>query len=348
MFGISVYLSDIDETYIKKAAECGAKYIFTSLHIPEEDLSELDKNLPYFLQLAKQHNLSIIPDISPYTFEKLGLENNDFEGLKALGFNLVRLDFGFEDVNTVMEITKYFDVVLNASLVNAAYLKQLDEVGFDFNAIYLMHNFYPLQDTGLNDSYFESLNDVHKQYPVKRMAFVAGDKKRRLPLYEGLPTLERHRYTNPYVAAIEMYIKHDIQVILIGDNQAKYSTLEFIHEYINNNILTVPAHFENDYESMYNQVFDIRQDDAESLIRLKTPRVKDIDIISNSMRKQGNIIMMNALAGRYSGEVQIVTKDMPYTSRTNNIGWIHPEFIELLQYINYETKVRFIKIERVN
>lgn len=347
MFGISVYLSDIDEAYLKKAAECNAKYIFTSLHIPEEDLSDLEETLPYFLDLAKTYNLSIIPDISPYTFEKLGLENNDFAGLKALGFSLVRLDFGFEDVNTVKEIAKYFNVVLNASLVNDSYLADLEAVDFNLDSLYLMHNFYPLQDTGLNDTYFASLNAVHQTYPVKTMAFVAGDKKRRLPLYEGLPTLERHRYTNPYVAAVELYKKYDIDVILIGDNQAKYHSLEFIHEYIKNDVISIPVLFYEGYEHMYHETYEIRQDDAESLIRLKTPRIKDIEASANNMRKQGNIVMMNELAGRYSGEVQLISKDMTYSSRVNNIGWIHPEYLGLLEYIDYKTTIKFTKLEEV-
>ena len=39
MLGISVYFQDLDYDYLEKAAKVGAKYIFTSLHIPEEDYS---------------------------------------------------------------------------------------------------------------------------------------------------------------------------------------------------------------------------------------------------------------------------------------------------------------------
>ena len=45
MLGISVYFQDYDENYLKKAAQAGAKYIFTSLQIPEEDYSDLDQKL---------------------------------------------------------------------------------------------------------------------------------------------------------------------------------------------------------------------------------------------------------------------------------------------------------------
>ena len=35
MLGISVYFQDYDENYLKKAAQAGAKYVFTSLQIPD-------------------------------------------------------------------------------------------------------------------------------------------------------------------------------------------------------------------------------------------------------------------------------------------------------------------------
>ena len=53
MLGISVYFQDYDENYLKKAAQAGAKYIFTSLQIPEEDYSDLDQKLPGFFELCE-------------------------------------------------------------------------------------------------------------------------------------------------------------------------------------------------------------------------------------------------------------------------------------------------------
>ena len=51
MLGISVYFQDLDEQYIKTCAQIGIQYVFTSLHIPEEDYSQLDKKLPQFILL---------------------------------------------------------------------------------------------------------------------------------------------------------------------------------------------------------------------------------------------------------------------------------------------------------
>ncbi len=344
MIGISVYLSDIDTHYLEAASALGIKYIFTSLHIPEENLTNIDDILPCFLEKTQKLNMSIIPDISPYTFEKLGLENNDFQGLKDMGFESVRLDFGFEDIDTVKEISKYFKLVLNASLVDEPYINSLQEVNLDLRKIVLMHNFYPKQDTGLSESYFSKLNDVHKKYEFETLAFVVGDAFKRLPLYEGLPTLEKHRDVNPYVAGIELIIKYKIDQIFIGDNRANINHLKFLTEYIQNNVITLPVLLDSSHKDLLGKVHNIRQDEANSLIRLNYPRNKDVPIQNNNARKKGQIVMDNYLSGRYSGEIQIIKHDLPYSSRVNNIGWVHPEYIGLLDYLDHKVKVKFVEI----
>jgi uncharacterized protein len=347
MIGISVYLSDIDREYIEAAANYGVKYIFTSLHIPEENIDDIDHQLPMLLALCNTLGITLIPDISPYTFEKLGLINDDFEGLRNMGFDLVRLDFGFEDVNKVKMISEKFNIVLNASLVNDAYLANLKNVDVDLDTVYLMHNFYPRQDSGLDDAYFVALNSVHQNYTIKTMAFVVGDMKRRLPLYEGLPTLERHRHTNPYVAALEFYIDHKIDMVFIGDNKAHIHNLKYMHTYLTEQVITIPVKLKKAYEFMYDTVYNVRQDRAPSIIRLAIPRVKDLEIIANNGRHRGAIVVDNQLAQRYSGEVQIIKADLPYSARSNNIGWVHPDYIDLLEYIDHSVRVKFVDLNEV-
>ena len=90
MLGISVYFQDLDEQYIKTCAQIGIQYVFTSLHIPEEDYSQLDKKLPQFILLCQDLGLKIVPDVSPVTFEKLNLKLGDFSALKQMGIQALR------------------------------------------------------------------------------------------------------------------------------------------------------------------------------------------------------------------------------------------------------------------
>ena len=78
MLGISVYFQDLDLDYLEKAKECGAEYVFTSLHIPEEDYSDLEEKLPLFLKTCHNLGLKVVPDVSPVTFEKLQIKDKDY------------------------------------------------------------------------------------------------------------------------------------------------------------------------------------------------------------------------------------------------------------------------------
>lgn len=106
MLGISVYFQDYDENYLKKAAQAGAKYVFTSLQIPEEDYSDLDQKLPGFFELCNELGLEVIPDVSPATLEKLGIKEGDFEALKDKGFKALRLDYGFDNFDLIKKLQK--------------------------------------------------------------------------------------------------------------------------------------------------------------------------------------------------------------------------------------------------
>lgn len=344
MFGISVYLSHIDTEYILKAARYGAQFIFTSLHIPEEPIEAPEERLKTLLTLAKAHDMHVIPDISPYTFEKLKLHVNDFEGLKALGIDTVRLDFGFEDVRIVKHIATHFDIVLNASLVDGAYLKALEAIDFDFKSLYLMHNFYPRQDTGLSRAYFEAIHADHVGYGLNTLTFVVGDVEKRLPLFEGLPTLEAHRDLNPFVAAMDFMIRYGITGVLIGDPQADPVYFEYLHRFIEERVVTIPVHLMQEYKDLYHVPLGIRQDGSDVLIRLALPRKKNVAVKNNNRRARGSIVMDNHLAGRYAGEVQLLKQNMPFTARSNNIGWVAPEYVDLLDIIDSQVQIMFVPI----
>ncbi|WP_254260972.1 phospho-sugar glycosidase domain-containing protein [Lactobacillus helveticus] len=55
--------------------------------------------------------------------------------------------------------------------------------------------------------------------------------------------------------------------------------------------------------------------------------------------------MQNKLAQRYSGEIDIVKQDLPFEARSNVIGWVTPEYVNLLNYIDDQTKIIFRKID---
>lgn len=345
MLGISSYFKDLDYQYLEDAAKIGAKYIFTSLHIPEEDLSKLDEMLPKFQQTCLDLGLQLVPDISPATFEKLGVEENDYAALKEKGFEVLRLDYGFDDFDVIKSLLKDFKLVLNASVVDEDYILEAKANGVDFTNITVMHNFYPKTETGLSLDYFNNRNASFIKHDIPIMAFVPGDKLKRFPLYEGLPTVEKHRQVNPYVAAVELIHDCKIRDILIGDSIAHVETLKYIQAYMTDHTMHIPVHFKEEYRNMYDEVYNVRKDLSENVIRMATPRIPNIDITDNNVRPRGSITIENALSGRYSGEIQITKKDFSMDARTNVIGFIHPDFVSLVDYIDRNTKIQFVPID---
>ena len=342
MLGISTYFKDLDYNYLKQASEIGARYLFTSLHIPEEDLSNLDALLPEFLNKVKAFGLTLVPDISPATFAKLGVAEGDYHRLKELGFTALRLDYGFDDFKEVKKLQEDFELILNASVVNGEDLKRAVEAGVSLDNMTVLHNFYPLTGTALPVDYFKSINDDYEAFNIKTMAFVPGDKLKRFPLYEGLPTLEKHRSMHPYVAAVELMHDFHIDDILIGDSEAEFATLYWIESYMKKRIIHLPAVLETDYEHLYDETFAIRKDLSETMIRLVSPRIPSIPILKNNGFLAGAITMENALAGRYSGEIQI-QKSAGFVPRSNVLGYVEPLFLDLLKYINRDVTVKLVR-----
>lgn len=345
MLGISSYFKDLDYGYLEAAAAIGVKYLFTSLHIPEEDLSKLDQEMPKFLSEVKRLGLELVPDISPATFEKLGIAANDYKALKTLGFTSLRLDYGFDDFEVVKSLQKDFDLMLNASVVNEPYILDALEVGVDFKNISVLHNFYPKTETGLSLDYFKKINEVFIRHNIKIMAFVPGDALKRFPLYEGLPTVEKHRQCNPYLAAVELIHDCGITDILIGDSKAHLETLFYIESYMKDSIMHIPAFFTKNAPDMYDKTFEVRKDLSENVIRMLTPRIPGIPVTDNGPRVRGAITIENELSGRYSGEMQICKKAFPMDARTNVIGFIHPDYVDLVHAIDRYTKIKFVRID---
>ncbi|MFV0255088.1 MAG: MupG family TIM beta-alpha barrel fold protein [Erysipelotrichaceae bacterium] len=345
MFGISVYLKDLDLDYIKKAAQAGAQYVFTSLHIPEEDYSDLANQLPKLIKVIKENNMSLVPDVSPRTFEKLELADGNFEALAKMGFETIRIDYGYDDFNTLQKITGLFQVMLNGSVVKPEYLLEAKEKGIDIAKIILSHNFYPKKGTGLSRETFIKKNRAFSKLGVRTQAFVVGDKLKRFPLFEGLCTMEEHRNYHPLVATIDLINNCDVSEVVIGDSLANNNTLIAIGEWFKSKTVLLPTIFEQNYQNNYNESFRIRVDKAADFIRLGSNKMQDIPIGNNCFRSRGAITQDNNLYHRYSGEIQILRENQMADARVNVIGYIHPAYVNIVDCLDNQDKIKFIKVE---
>ena len=132
------------------ASKKGVKHAFTSLHIPEEsgELADRARNL---LNFAKELGIEVFADVSFKTPAHLGLDT--LEDLKALGVTGLRLD-DFFDSERILQLSKEFQIALNASILFEDELEALFEGGLQAEQLIAWHNFYPRPETGLDEEFF--------------------------------------------------------------------------------------------------------------------------------------------------------------------------------------------------
>jgi len=191
--GISIYLSsplqDIERT-IERGAAAGARYAFTSLHIPEDGGAAYADKVRHVLSLLSARGIALIADVGPRTCDLLGLER--IEDLRDLGLEYLRLDYGFS-AQRVAELSGVFRIVVNASTVSSDEIASWREAGADVTRFAACHNFYPKPYTGLALEDIARTNLRLAALGFEIMAFVPGDANVRGPVFEGLPTVEAQR-----------------------------------------------------------------------------------------------------------------------------------------------------------
>ena len=325
--GISIYLSsplqDIERT-IEHGAATGARYAFTSLHIPEDGGAAYADKVRHVLSLLSARGIALIADVGPRTCDLLGLER--IEDLRDLGLEYLRLDYGFS-AQRVAELSGVFRIVVNASTVSSDEIASWREAGADVTRFAACHNFYPKPYTGLALEDIARVNLRLAALGFEIMAFVPGDANVRGPVFEGLPTVEAQRGRASKVALNMLELAHgaDCDIVLVGDPE-----------------------LEPGYAYVRGQIHHDRPDSSVLIFRSQESRTKlkpdsvPTDAGAGLPRKAGSIAVSNSGYGRYEGELEIARVDLPGDERMNVAGHITPEAMELLPFIKRGFGVRFV------
>lgn len=342
-FGLSVYVSVFNEQKeLLEELKGQSTPIFTSLHISEEMTDSYVHDVEEMCKWLYENKFWVMADVSPVTLEVFGEDT-----LASLAYRLhldsLRLDFGFD-----LDEMKQMDLDVNLSY-NASTI--LGEAQVKENAMY-MHNFYPRPETGLDQEFFSSLNESIQEYNGKILAFIAGDCRKRGPLYEGLPTLEHHRFLAPYTQFVELVREFSVDKVFLGDISLSLFELDLIQSYLAEPIIQIPVELTDDTaDLLYDKKFTVRVDSPKTLIRVQESREyaqqgPPIDKKNTLQREKGSITMDNKKYKRYSGEVQITKKDYPSDERVNVIGHIEEKYLPLLDQLVNGEKFKLIPIKR--
>jgi len=316
----------------KKAIDANMEYVFTSLHIPEEQVEDYRGRVLEFIRDCRDANLKFMIDVSPHTLEKLGCEN--FEDLKALEVDYLRLDFGFTN-EEIVKLSKTFYIVFNASTHGEKDIALWKELGADFSRFLACHNFYPKPLTALSMKRVKEVNKYLNAMGILTMGFVSGDKDFRGPLYAGLPTVEKHRNGDVFYNMLELYHKTGCHVVLFGDVDVTDEVWQRVKEY-NAGYVSLRADIEEPYTDLKNMLHHDRADSSSHVLRSVESRFIKREVLPVTPapeRKKGDIFISNKDFLRYEGEVEIARKDLEVDSRVNIIGRIHKDDTKYMKYI---------------
>jgi uncharacterized protein len=346
MLGIAVYLNDsVEEENIKKYNAAGFRSLFTSLHIPEEDASVYRTKLQFIGSIALSLGMEFIADISTASMEKLGLDWQSAETVLDWGLTGLRIDYGIEE-EVIVRLSQRMTIALNASTLTEAQLVRLIEKGLSTAHTEVWHNFYPRPETGLALGDFLDKNRMFQAHGLKVQAFIPGDRDRRGPLYQGLPTLEQHRTYGTFAAYTELKA-YGVDKILIGDPNVSGEVLEQLA----NRTLTLRAQALGARSDAYQLLAEgthNRPDNARDVIRSEESRMsgmfKNVKIEPSNCieRRKGAVTIDNDLYLRYKGEIQIARRALPQDNKVNVIGQVVAEDLPLLYYIKGGTHFRIL------
>lgn len=326
MLGFSVYFDkDIDiESVIEKNRGFGL--VFTSLHYPSDD--ESFKRFLSLYDSCKDYNIKICVDINNET-----LKNHP----ELIEMDLIlRLDFGFT-YKEISELSHKKTLAINASTIDKDFLDKLKMANTKMSNIIAIHNFYPLEYSGLSEDYFIKQNNLIKSYGLSLGAFIPGNRNLRGPVYRGLPTLEADRYKNPYSIFIRFERKYKLDLILLSED-VRNLYKEYICKFNNENIVTLPVSFLED--SNYIEKIKVRADISDYLIR-NIREERDLSPQNPTFIKRGDIVILNNLSGRYRGEIEIIKKDLGVSPERNLIGRVKDDYLEIINYIKGGDLVEF-------
>lgn len=316
--GASIYVG-LDDYPVKKNIEYlellkekKIDYVFISAHMPEmkpsfkEELEELCKK-------AEELNMKIILDVS-----KPMMKGFEIPNVYAL-----RLDYGFT-LDEIVDLYKQnkFIIELNASTLSMNNILYLKSKGVNLNNVRVSHNFYPKKYTGLTAEAVIKKNREFHKLGLKVMIYVPSKTGFRPPMYEGLPTVENHRYLS--LEAILSTVKYlEADEVFFGDAYASSEELDLLTKF-NFNVPVIPVIVKKGLSDVEKELLlrnhHNRPDETGYFKRSSIRSKVDVEKFNTTERKKFDVTIDNKGFLRYQGEVCIMCTDLEKDERVNVVG----------------------------
>ena len=333
--GLEEYPLNKNLEYLKLLKEVGIEHVFISAHIPEMNSNFLDE-LNIVLNEASNLGLKMIVDVSKKVYDEINLPK-----IYAL-----RLDYGFSDEDVLkMYKENKFTLEHNASSVTKAKVERLKELGIDLSKIRVSHNFFPKVYTGMDRGFVRKKNIEFKELGINTSIYIPSHNQKRPPMYEGLPTVEAHRFMDLDQVLSEVnYLEAD--EIIFGDSYCSKEELLFAINF-DYQVSIIPVKLNpNLTKAELNQINKIHQNRLDATPYFVRSSVRSNEVIESNNtinRFIGDVTIDNIGMKRYMGEVCIMLKDLGSDDRVNVVGKVVS--IDTLELIEPGRKFKFKIVE---
>jgi hypothetical protein len=288
----------------------------------------------------------------------------DLNRMKEIPFDFVRLDYGY-DAKQIQRLYEELDLsgfVLNASMFDkeeilrqVKILKQIDPK----MEIRTCHNFYPRKDTGLDEVFAIRQDSYFRDLGIPVYYCVPTHSNPRGPLYEGLCTLEKHRYAPLREILCDLYLDHHIEALMMSDEWLSEEefmevdrTLSLLSEPLNETIeigVLLAGTITGKEKEIVLQEHAFRYDSGLAILRSRSSRqmaefASAIEKNDAVEREAGAITIDNSLYKRYSGELQVVLKKQDADERVNVIGKVK-DSDDLIRLARFREGIRYVFVE---
>lgn len=358
ILGISVYpmhasLED-NKKYISLAAKYGFKRVFTCLLSIDGDKETIVNEFKETIRHANSLGMEVMADVAPRIFNDLGISYKElgfFGDLEAFG---IRLDMGFTGNEESLMTFNPYNLAIEINMSNDTnYIDTIMDYQPNTKKLLGCHNFYPHKYSGLSREFFRKCTSNFTKYGLPTAAFVNSQNSTfgPWPVDQGLCTMEDHRDLPIEVQAKDLF-NEGIDTVIIANCFASEDELRKLSE-INRDLLELEVTLvdsipEIETKIVLEELHFNRGDINQYMIRSTQSRVKykghNFELFHAPAEiKRGDVIIESSLYGHYAGELQIATKDMINTGKTNVVGHISPEYIYLLDMIKPWQKFKFVK-----
>lgn len=316
---------------------------FVSLQMPEEYSPTYCTQMKQMLTTLKELGYYIIADVSKVTYEYFQVDSLE-QLQQQLPIDAYRLDFGFS-VQETISLSRHFPIVVNASTCDEETAIAFKEAQADILA---MFNYYPRPETGLDEDFMHDVINRLHTHGIRVAAFIAGDERKRGPIYKGLVTLEKHRYMTPMAQFVNCVEEFDLDMVLVGDPGVSTWEIKRMERYLNEQVTMIKADIDPQYSDYEGKLFTIRVDSPNALLRIEEGRSYNalahpkIPKLAPCARTKGSLTIDNEAYARYKGELQLTRKDYPADEKVNVIGHICEEDLDLLDQIQRGDQIVFI------